>query len=166
MKKFDENAFFGEGETLIYAGEPTKKSYPVFQIIMFFIAFIGVTVADGFLVGASVFKSVAGENLVGEIVLYASAFLLHVIPLCFWGFNLLVRIFLTKNTRYVITDERASIVRIAEKTVAETVFFSDVDDIKIKNNDLILVIKEEFFVLKNLENSRALFEEIKDKIAK
>ena len=161
MKNFDSDRFYSEDEKLIYSGEPTKKTYPILQIIFFAVAFIGVAVTDGFLVGASVFKSIAGEdNLAGEIAQYSTAFLLHLIPLVFWAYYLLYNFFTAKNVCYVITDKRASVIKTTGKIAVETVFFSDADEIKCEKNDLVIIIKEERFVLKNLENCSDIFEKI------
>lgn len=167
MKNFDETMFYREDEELIYSGEPTKKAYPIVQIIIFLIAFIGVAVSDGFLVGASVFKSVAGEdNLAGEIALYSSAFLLHLIPLAFWAFYLAMKFFAANTVRYVVTDQRASVIRITEKIAVETAFFSQADEIKCEKDSLVIIVKEERLVLKNLQNSSLIYEKIIEKITK
>ena len=161
MKIKDDSLFYNEGEKLIYSGEPTKKPYPIIEIIAFALVFIALALTDGFLLGASVFKSVAGENLGAEIALYAIALILHLIPLAFWGFSLVVKFFSAKSTRYLITDKRATILIGKDKIQAETVFFSDVDEIKCVKNSLVILYKEDKMIFKNLENAEEVYKEIK-----
>ena len=152
--------YYGESENVIYSGSPMKKPYPIIEIIVLFTVFIGVALTDGFLMGASVFKTVAGDNLGGEIALYAVAFVLHFVPLCGWGINVIKKFFMAKNVCYLVTAARVSVICGTTVTEVKTLFFNKETEVSCKKDDLVFAVGEENLTLKHVENCSSVCEKI------
>lgn len=149
---------YAEDETPIFCGKPDKPPYPVAEAVICAVVFFLVMAADGFMAGASIFKSVTGENVISQVVVAVAAFCMHVVPFGAWAAAIVKKIYYAKNVTYVVTDKRATVIRSADATETETAFYRDVIGIKEIKGGLKLVLKDDKLVLKNLPDVRAVYE--------
>ena len=160
MKIFNAKDYCGEGEEIFYAEKPIKAPYPIVRIIIFAVVFVGIMVFDGFFIGASVLQNASEENRGGELVLFIFSIIFHIAALAAWAYHIYRDFYAANNTYYIITSEKACIVKHSFVTTVETVFFKDVIDGNFKNGNMTFITEDGKLVMKNIFDKNASFDDM------
>ena len=160
MKNVEERIAEAMKERVLFSGAPTKKPYPVVQTILLAAVFIAICVTDGFLMGASVFKSISGEKIAVQVALAVVAFCLHVVPLCVWAYALTKSFFAANTTRYFITEKSASIIVDSFVKNTRTADLFEISRSELKKDTMILYLKEDKMVFKNLPDAKKIYDAV------
>lgn len=160
MENFKFENFYGNDEKVIFKGQPSMATYPIGETFVFGMIFILVMLADGFMLGASVFKSISGESIVFEIVLFSVALVLHLIPIGYWGSVIVKKYYSTSKVYYLITDKRAVKIINDDKMKMECVELENVTDIRIIDNSLVFFVQNGKTVFKYIPEPQEIFNAI------
>ena len=160
MEDFRFENFYGSDEKVIFKGQPTMATYPIVEAFFFGMMLIIIMLADGFMLGASVFKSFSGESMLFEIILFSVALFFHMIPIVIWGVSLVKKFYSTNKVYYLITNKRAVKIINDDKISLELIELVNVTDIRIVDSSLVFFVKNSKTVFKYIPEPQKIFDDI------
>ncbi len=160
MGDFKFENFYGKDEKVFYKGQASMATYPIAEAFFFGMIFIIILLADGFMLGASVFKSFSGESMLFEIILFSVALVFHMIPMIIWGVSLVKKFNSTSKIYYLITEKRAWKIINDDKMTFELIEIVNVTDIRIVDESLVFFVKNSKTVFKYIPEPQRILDDI------
>ena len=160
MEGFRFENFYDSEEKVIFKGQPSMATYPITEAFFFGMILIIIMLSDGFMLGASVFKSFSGESMLFEIILFTVALFFHMIPIVIWGITLVKKFYSTNKVYYLITDKRAVKIINDDKVSLELIELVNVTDIRIVNSSLVFVVNNNKTVFKYIPEPQRILDDI------
>ena len=154
--EFDINSLLGENETKLWYGKPKKSAFILASVFkMLPIALLWLCF-DGFAIAMIAIN--IKDIPIPVIIFLCFFFLLHLLPVWIWLYNIITASKRHKNLEYLFTDKRIIIKTGVVGLDIENIYYADIEGVNVKVGLVDKILKVGDIYIKSAEKAQVLWD--------